>query len=78
VTVRRNEDGTIILDGPSASEDAEALARMLEATPEAPVDWTQCHQLHTAVLQVILAVRPVLVGACGDVWVRQWVEVKGS
>jgi hypothetical protein len=78
VTVRRNQNGTIILDGASASEDAEALARMLEATPAAPVDWTRCHQLHTAVLQVILAVRPALVGACGDVWVRQWVEVDPS
>ena len=39
-------------------EDAEPLLELLLATPAAPLDWTQCDHLHTAVLQVILAARP--------------------
>ncbi len=57
LTVRRSDDGTVILDGVCAVEDAEPLLQMLQATPAAVVDWTQCRQLHTAVLQVILASR---------------------
>jgi hypothetical protein len=78
VTVRRNEDGTIVLDSPSVVEDAEQLAQMLQATPAVPVDWTQCRQLHTAVLQVILAARPALAGDCGDAWIRQWMKLDPS
>jgi len=75
VTVSRRSDGTIVLDGRCPVEDAEALLELLQATSAAPLDWTKCTHLHTAVLQVILAARPVLSGQCGDTWVRQWVEI---
>ena len=75
MSVRRHDDGTIILEGTCPVEDAEPLLRLLEATPAAPVDWTLCTSLHTAVLQIILAARPALAGPCGDPWVRQWVTV---
>jgi hypothetical protein len=75
VTVSRRSDGTIVLDGRCPVEDAEALLELLQATSAAPLDWTKCTHLHTAVLQVIMAARPVLSGQCGDIWVRQWVEI---
>jgi hypothetical protein len=73
MSVRRHDDGTIVLDGSCPVEDAEPLLRLLQAAPEAPVDWTRCGQLHTAILQVIMVARPVLVGRCGDLWVQQWI-----
>jgi hypothetical protein len=75
VSVRRHHDGTIMLEGSCPVEDAEPLLRLLEATPAAPVDWTGCSSLHTAVLQIVLAARPALAGPCGDPWVCQWVTV---
>jgi hypothetical protein len=72
MSVRRHENGTIILDGRCPVEDAEQLLQLLQAAPAAPLDWTSCSHLHTAVLQVIMAGRPVLVGPCGDLWIEQW------
>ena len=74
MSVRRGEDGTaIILDGNCTVEEAEPLLQLLQATPTASLDWRQCTHLHTAVLQVILAARPPLIGPCGDAWVQRWV-----
>jgi len=72
VTVRRSDNGTIILDGTCPVEDAEALLQLLQATPTAGIDWTQCRQLHTAVFQVSLASGAATIGPCGDVWVARW------
>jgi hypothetical protein len=74
VSVRRHQDGTILLEGHCPVEDAEPLLQLLQATPDAPLDWGQCIHLHTAVLQVILAAHPRRLGSCGDPWVRRWVE----
>jgi len=76
VTVRRSDNGTIVLDGACPVEDAEALLQLLQATPTAGIEWTQCRQLHTAVFQVILASGVVPVGPCGDAWVAEWQEPK--
>ena len=76
MTVRRGDTGTVILDGVCAVEDAEPLLQMLQATPAAAVDWTRCRQLHTAVLQVIMASGTAPIGPCGDAWVTQWLEPK--
>jgi hypothetical protein len=74
VSVRRGEDGAaIILLGNCPVEEAEPLLQLLQATPASYLDWRQCTHLHTAVLQVILAARPQLVGPCGDAWVQRWV-----
>ena len=72
MTVRRDQAGGIFLEGSSGAEDAETLLQMLVETPEAPVDWTRCGELHTAVVQVILAAKPRLSGLCGDSWLRPW------
>ena len=73
MSVRLHDNGHILLEGHCPAEDAENLLQLLQINPGSPVDWTQCAYLHTAVLQVILAVRPARVGSCGDAWVRQWV-----
>jgi hypothetical protein len=77
VTVRRHENGTIILEGDCTVEEAEPLLQMLqEDAPRSIIDWTKCSHLHTAVLQVILAARPALIGPCGDPWVARWASFK--
>ena len=74
MSVRRGDDGaTIVLDGNCPVEDAEPLLQLLQASPAASLDWRQCTHLHTAVLQVIQAGRPRLIGPCGDSWVERWV-----
>ncbi len=73
MSIRRDQTGTIVLDGSCPVEDAEPLLQMLQDTPTARVDWTQCHHLHTAVLQVVLATQPALLGDCGDTWVARWI-----
>jgi len=73
VTVRRDADGKIVLDGPCPVEDAELLCQFLQATPDATCDWTGCGRLHTAVVQVLMVARPAFVGPCGDPWVETWV-----
>ena len=72
MSVRRQDNGTIVLEGSCPVEDAEPLLQLLQSTPAASVDWTQCRHLHTAVLQVVLAGRPALVGPCGDPWIARW------
>jgi hypothetical protein len=74
----RRDSGAIVLDGVCPVEDAEPLLQMLQMTPAAPLDWTRCSQLHTAVLQVILAAAVVPVGTCGDSWVGQWLASDSS
>jgi hypothetical protein len=75
MTVRRDDNGHIALEGNCGAEDAETLLQMMLATPSARVDWTRCGELHTAVVQVILAAKPNLMGACGDPWLRPWLPV---
>lgn len=72
MTVRRNGGASIVLEGECLAEDAEALVQMLQETPAAAIDWSSCNRLHTAVMQVLLAVRARTVGDCGDPWVRKW------
>lgn len=67
-------NGSIALAGACPVEEAETLLQLLQSTPTAPCDWTRCSYLHTAVLQVILAARPALIGPCGDAWIEQWVS----
>jgi hypothetical protein len=73
MTIRRSDTGIVILDGVCSVEDAEPLLAMLQAIPAAVIDWTACRQLHTAVVQVIMASGIAPIGPCGDGWVAQWV-----
>jgi hypothetical protein len=76
VTVRRHENGTIMLEGSCTAEEAEPLLQMLQGGSLPVLDWTSCIHLHTAVLQVVLAARPALIGPCGDPWVARWALLK--
>ena len=66
MTVRRGEQGTIVLLGDCPVDDTEPLFQLLLATPAATVDWTQCSRLHTAIVQLLLAAQPRIIGPCGD------------
>lgn len=74
MTVRRGDTGNVILEGACTVEDAESLLQLLLANPTPAVDWTTCSQLHTAVMQVILASGAARIGPCGDTWVSQWLS----
>jgi hypothetical protein len=74
VSVELGMGGAIALVGICPVEDAETLLQLLISTPGTPCDWSRCSHLHTAVVQVILAVRPDLIGPCGDVWIEQWIS----
>lgn len=76
MTVRRSDHGTLVLEGVCPVEDAEVLLQLLQAGSPVALDWTKCRQMHTAVLQVILASGIVPQGPCGDVLVRQWLAPK--
>jgi hypothetical protein len=76
MTVRRDDKGAIMLDGVCPVEDAEPLLQMLQTLPAAELDLRQCHQLHTAVLQLVLASGRAPIGPCGDAWVAQWLVPK--
>jgi hypothetical protein len=58
----RVADGVIILEGACPVDEAESLLELLLANPGAPVDWSACGHLHTAVVQVLLAARPAMEG----------------
>ena len=73
MSVHREANGTIALVGACPVEDAEPLLQLLQSTPGAPCDWSGCSHLHTAVVQVILTVRPALIGPCGDAWIERWI-----
>lgn len=65
--------GTIHLRGASAVEDAEVLLGLLQADPAAPVDLRAAVGLHAAVVQVLMALRPGIIGPANDPFVNRWV-----
>jgi hypothetical protein len=62
MTVTVSADGVIRLQGTCSIDEAEALLRRLAEDRTATVDWSGCDQAHTAVIQVLMAARPRLVG----------------
>lgn len=67
----------IRLEGLCPVEDAETLASLILEIPDAPVDLTACTRLHTAVYQVLLRLRPPIIGPCGDLFVDSWLTPLG-
>jgi hypothetical protein len=55
MTIRVADDGSIMLIGDCAAEDADLLLSHLVASPEAMVNWGSCLSAHTSVIQVLLA-----------------------
>lgn len=54
-------------------EDALPLAEWLEATPVPRVDLSACTDLHTALLQLLLAARPTMTAGPEDAFLARWV-----
>lgn len=62
----------VVLSGPGRVEDAEPLAALLLADRTRAVDLTASGPLHAAVFQVLLALRPPVIGPAGDPFVATW------
>ncbi len=56
------------LEGSVGADDAEALAAWLRDQPLPAVHLGKCEQVHAAVLQVLLALRPRIVAAPAERW----------
>jgi hypothetical protein len=68
-------DGTVVrLRGDCRVEDAEPLLAMLQGPEQRSVDLSEARQLHTAVVQILLAIRPEIRGGSLDSFVRTWVQ----
>lgn len=73
MTVRMAPSGVIELLGECPGEDAESLLQLLLTTPGAAVDWRGCGSAHTAVVQVLMAARPRLLGPPANARLADWV-----
>ncbi len=70
----RLDRNIVRLSEPSRVEDAEDLLALLQSDRGRSVDATASGDLHTAVVQILLAVRPPLAGPCGDPFVERWLR----
>jgi len=73
VTVQMSMNDVISLEGACPSDDAERLLQYLSLHPAALIDWRSCESAHTAVIQVLMAARPRLVGPPAGQVLQQWV-----
>lgn len=64
------EGGMIRIVGDCPVEEAETLLTLLQAHG-APVDLSHCGHLHAAPFQVLLALRPPIVGTSANAFVRE-------
>ena len=74
MTVRATASDVVALEGTCPSEDAEALLQHLLARPNATVDWRACEAAHTAVVQVLMAAQPKLLGPPAGLYLQDWVQ----
>jgi hypothetical protein len=58
------------LQGQVGAEDAEILLEWLKSRPGSAVNVGRCQQMHAAVLQVLLALRPRITGRPEDPWLQ--------
>jgi hypothetical protein len=65
---------TATADGACTVEDALPLLEFLQGHRTAKVDLGPCTQLHTAVLQVLLAVRPKITALPQEVFLARWLS----
>ena len=70
MTITVAEHGGIHLDGVCPIDDAESLLRCLLASRDTTVDWRGCVQAHSAVIQILLATRPTVLGPAADGFLR--------
>lgn len=74
MTVRMLPSGSVELLGACTNSDAEPLLRLLLAAPGSAVDWRSCQEAHTAVVQVLMAAGPKLLGPPAADGLERWVE----
>ncbi|WP_426959529.1 hypothetical protein [Muricoccus radiodurans] len=68
----RLEGSVIRIEGEARVEDAEALVSLLRDGAGRSVDLTAAGPLHAAVVQVLMALRPPLLGPAGDPFTARW------
>lgn len=73
MTIRFLPDDVIQLEGVCPIEDAEVLLQHLVAHPASAVDWRNCVTAHTAIVQLMMAAKPVLIGPPAGEFLRMWV-----
>lgn len=73
MSVRAGEQGAVVLEGRCGVAEAEDLLRMLLESPAQIVDWRACEEAHTAIIQVLLQLRPRLRGPCRNQFLEQWI-----
>ena len=66
---------TASLEGICTVEDAEPLLQWLQAHPGGRVELTECVNLHSALLQTLLAGQAHTAGWPADANLRAWLEV---
>ena len=74
MTIKLSTAGEIELTGICSSEEGEVLLQHLLATPNMMVNWRGCEAAHTAVIQVLMAARPGLLGPPADMGLEKWVQ----
>jgi hypothetical protein len=74
MTIRRADDGTIWLVDDCPAEEADMLLQCLLGDVETPIDWSLCHNAHTAVIQVLLAARRLPAGTPKGTFLRELVR----
>ena len=74
MTIKLSIDGTIELSGTCSSDEGEILLQHLLATPNMMVDWRGCEAAHSAVVQVLMAARPKLLGPPAAADLQKWVQ----
>ena len=68
-------NGSIVrLTGDCRVEDAEPLLAMLQVPGVRSVDLSEARHLHTAVVQILLAIRPEIRGGSPESFVRTWIQ----
>jgi hypothetical protein len=74
MTIKVSADGVIELIGTCSSDEGEVLLQRLLETPTIMVDWRGCEAAHTAVIQVLMAARPKLLGPPSGGLLEKWVQ----
>jgi hypothetical protein len=74
MTVLKSAPGVLLLEGACPSDEAEILLQHLASDATATVDVRNCWLIHTAVVQVLLAAKPTLLGPpAADTPLWRWV-----
>jgi hypothetical protein len=64
--------GIICLTGGCTVEDAEVLLNLVRAQAAPRVDVTKMGHPHAAILQVLMAFQPAIVGPAADPFINAW------